>query len=103
MLIKSSNFTLSLFGETSEIILPSEAVKDVELMLNEVDGLGRVSVECQDCPGKLLVRGHYVQITFHSFRGDILPLVSSDGSMTVREVLKGEGQRVVGRSAYSAV
>jgi hypothetical protein len=103
VLIKSSNFTLSLFGETSEIISPSEAVKDVELMLNEVDGFGRVSVECQDCPRNLLVSGHYVQITFHSFRGDILPLVSSDGSMTVREVLKGVGQRVVGRSPYSAV
>ena len=101
----SSPFSVTIQGETSEVISMGDSVASVEAKLNafSLNGIGRVAVSCPSCSGDTVDSGHSLILDFLSYRGDMPLLSVSDPSVTVTEVTKGRGQFVVGRGHYGTL
>ena len=98
----SSPFSVTIQGETSEVIGIGDSLASVEAKLNAFsrNGIGRVAVSCPSCAGDTVGSGQSLILDFLSYRGDMPLLSVSDPSATVTEVTKGRGQVVVGRGHY---
>ncbi|KAL7442689.1 hypothetical protein ACHAXH_009869 [Discostella pseudostelligera] len=103
--IASSSFTVTIGGETSEVINLGDSLSDVEHKLNSYsrNGIGKISVSCPGCTKDLVSSGDSLLLYFASYRGDLPLVIVSDPSAIVRELVKGCEQFVVGRAPYSTV
>jgi len=103
--IASSPFSVTIGGETSEVINIGDSISDVEDKLNaySVNGVGRISVTCHSCVEDVVSSGDSLLLYFSSYRGDLPSVIVSDPAVVVSEVAKGSSQFVVGRAPYSTV
>ncbi|KAL9181119.1 hypothetical protein ACHAXT_009924 [Thalassiosira profunda] len=103
--VASSPFSVTIGGETSDVINLGDSVAEAEAKLNAYSksGVGRIAVTCADCTGGVVNSGDTLLLHFLSYRGDMSLIAISDPTATVSEVTKGSGQFVVGRASYSAV
>ncbi|KAL7554112.1 hypothetical protein ACHAWF_017504 [Thalassiosira exigua] len=103
--VASSPFSVTIGGETSEIIALGDSISDAETKLNTYskNGVGKVAVTCEDCLGGVINSGDSLLLHFLSFRGDLPPVIVSDPAAIVGEVTKGSSQFVVGRSTFLMV
>eukprot|EP00956_Cyclotella_meneghiniana_P022416 scaffold42451_cov66-Cyclotella_meneghiniana.AAC.3 len=105
ILLGSSSFTVTIGGETSDVISLGDSLSSMEEKLNGFtkNGIGKVAATCLGCDESALSVGDSVLLHFLSFRGDLPEITVSDSDVTVSEVVKGSGQFVVGRSAFSSM
>ena len=103
--IALSPFSVTIGGETSEVINLGDSLSQVEAKLNSYskNGVGRVSVTCAGCIDNVISAGDSMLLYFSSYQGDLPPVVVSDPAVVVSEVTKGRSQFVVGRASYSTV
>ena len=102
IVVGASDFTVSLLGQTSDLISVEESLTGLEDKLSSIPGVGHVAVECSSCTigSDAIASGETVLITFLSMKGDVAPMTLSDPTASVSEVVKGLAQPVVGRSTY---
>ena len=105
IIIGTSNFTVSLAGQTSDAISVEGTRDELEEKLSGMPSVGHVVVECSTCAlvgsgSNEIAPGDTVFITFLSMRGDVPLMTVSDPSASVSEVIKGSPQPVIGRSTY---
>ncbi|KAL7541113.1 LOW QUALITY PROTEIN: hypothetical protein ACHAXR_012985 [Thalassiosira sp. AJA248-18] len=103
--VASSPFSVSVGGETSDVINIGDSISDVEEKLNSYskNGVGKISVTCVGCAGDAINSGDSILLYFSSFRGDLPPVIVSDPAASISEVTKGSSQYVIGRASYSTV
>jgi len=101
--VGTSDFTVSLAGQTSDMILLEDSLDELEEKLSSIPSVGHVAVECLSCvvgSSNTITPGDTVLVTFLSMRGDVPLMAVSDPSASVSEVTKGSSQPVIGRSTY---
>jgi hypothetical protein len=103
--VAASPFSVTVLGETSDVISIGDSITDIEEELNSYfkNGLGKISVSCPGCVGGVMASGDTMLLNFLSFRGDLPPVSVSDPAAIVSEVTKGRSQFVVGRATHSTV
>ena len=102
IVVGASDFTVSLLGQTSDLISVEESFIGLEDKLSSIPGVGHVAVECSSCAvgSDAIASGETVLVTFLSMKGDVAPMTLSDPTASVSEVVKGLAQPVAGRSTY---
>ena len=106
IVIGTSDFTVSLAGQTSDVISTEGTLDELEEKLSGMPGVGHVVVQCSTCAeggssgSTEIAPGDTVLITFLSMRGDVPLVTVSDPNASVSEVTKGSPQPVIGRSTY---
>ena len=100
----SSSFTVTVGGETSDVIEFGDSLSDIEEKVNaySLNGIGKVYVTCLGCDNTAINQGDSILLHFVSYRGDLPPVTVSDPSAVVSEIVKGSAQFVVGSSSYTA-
>ena len=100
----SSSFTITIGGETSDVIEFGDSLLDIQEKVNAymLNGLGKVDVTCLGCDDTAIKQGDSILLHFLSYRGDLPPVTVSDPSAAVSEIVKGSSQFVVGKSPYTA-
>ncbi|KAL3797523.1 hypothetical protein HJC23_009887 [Cyclotella cryptica] len=100
--IGSSPFSVTIRGETSDVIMMGDSIPTIEAKLNSYsrNGVGKILVTCPACVYNAIAPGDSILLHFLSFRGDLPPIIVSDPETSVSEVVRGKSQLVVGRSTY---
>ena len=88
IVVGASDFTVSLLGQTSDLILVEESFIGLEDKLSSIPGVGHVAVECSSCTvgSDAIASGETVLVTFLSMKGDVAPMTLSDPTASVSEV-----------------
>ncbi|KAL7514942.1 hypothetical protein ACHAXN_013076 [Cyclotella atomus] len=105
VILGPSSFSVTIGSETSDVIQLGDSLASMEAKINAFskNEIGKVVLSCLSCDESAIAQGDLILFHFLSYRGDLPEIIVSDPAALVSEVVKGNGQFVVGRSSYSTI